>query len=157
MKPDPRSPQIWAFRAMGAAVAIAIMEMLAGLTGETLTRVPFVTSIVLVMALPESDAAQPRAIIGGHFLSCVCGLLCLWFIGPGQTASAVAVGLATFAMIACRAIHPPAGIGAFLVPEFQLPPSWLLGTVLTGALLLSAYRELWRLAERRFIDPHHLR
>jgi CBS-domain-containing membrane protein len=139
------------FRASGAAVAIAIMELLAAFASEPLARVPFVTSIVLVMALPSSEAAHPRAIIGGHVLSTACGFACFWLLGPGEASSAAGVGLATFCMIAFRAIHPPAGIGAFLVPLYQLPVSWLLSPVLTGALLLTGYAQLWQKAERWLI------
>jgi CBS-domain-containing membrane protein len=142
---------VWMFRAFGASVAIAVMELLAALAGEPLARVPFVTSIVLVMALPSSEAAGPRAIVGGHLLSAISGFACLWLLGPGEAASAAGVGLATFGMIAFRAIHPPAGIGAFLVPLYQLPASWLLSPVLAGALLLTVYAKLWRKAERWLI------
>jgi CBS-domain-containing membrane protein len=139
---------VWAYRALGAGAAIAIMELLARLAGEPLTRVPFVTSIILVMALPTSHAAKPRAIVGGHLLSSGCGLLCYWIIGAGETSSAVAVGLATFSMMAARSVHPPAGIGAFLVPAYQLSASWLLSPVLAGALLLTGFCKLWQLGER---------
>jgi CBS-domain-containing membrane protein len=148
MSPERPPPQIWVFRAVGAGLAIAIMELLAGLADERLARVPFVTSIVLVLALPGSEPAQPRAIIGGHLISCACGFLCFWIGGMGETASAAAAGLATFGMIAGRAIHPPAGIDAFLVPLYGLSLSWLLVPVLAGALLLTLYSKFWRLAER---------
>jgi CBS-domain-containing membrane protein len=147
----PGAP-VWAFRAVGAGLAIVIMELLAGLTGEPLARIPFVTSIVLVMALPSSEPAEPRAVIGGHVVSAACGLICLWSIGPGEAGSAAGVGLATFCMIAFRTVHPPAGIGAFLVPLYQLPASWLLSPVLAGALLLSVCAKLWHRAERWLIS-----
>jgi len=147
---EPGLP-VWMFRALGAGVGIAIMELLAALAGEPLARVPFVTSIVLVMALPSSETAGPRAIISGHLLSTACGFTCLWLIGPGEAASAAGVGLSTFCMIAFRAIHPPAGIGAFLVPLFHLSPSWLLNPVFAGALLLAVYDKLWQRAEQRLI------
>lgn len=123
------------------------MEILAGFAGQPLARVPFVTSIVLVMALPDSEAARPRAIVAGHFLSCVCGLFCLWTFGSGEASSAVAVGAATFLMIASGTIHPPAGIDAFLVPAHKLTASWLINPVLSGSLLLAMFGRFWRLGE----------
>lgn len=147
---------IWAYRAVGAAVAIAIMEALAHLTGQPLTRVPFVTSIVLVMALPDSPAATTRAIIGGHLISCGSGILCFSIFGSGEASSAVAVGAATFLMIFSRTVHPPAGIDAFLVPAQALPASWLVNPVLLGSLLLAAFGRLWRLGERYFTETHEL-
>ena len=42
------------YRSTGTATAMVIMELLAGYVEEPLWRVPFVTSIVLVTALPDS-------------------------------------------------------------------------------------------------------
>jgi hypothetical protein len=52
------------YRAVGAGVAIALMEVLARAAEEPLSRVPFVTSIVLVMALPESEGARSYNVVG---------------------------------------------------------------------------------------------
>jgi CBS-domain-containing membrane protein len=156
MKPEWDSPRIWAYRALGAAVAIGIMETIAGLAGQPLARVPFVTSIILITALPDSEAAKPRAIVGGHLVSCGCGLFCFWMFGPGETSSAVAAGAATFLMMAIGAIHPPAGIDAFLVPAHALPASWLINPVFLGSLLLAVFGKLWRLGEN-FIPAHDKR
>jgi hypothetical protein len=57
-----RRPFIWIHRAVGAGIAIGLMELLAYWGGEPLARVPFVTSIVLVTLLPQSEAARPAAI-----------------------------------------------------------------------------------------------
>jgi len=143
---------VWIYRAVGAAVAIGLMELAAALIGEPLVRMPFVTSIVLVSALPESEAARPRAVIGGHMLSTSCGLLCLHLLGSSEFASAVAVGCATLAMSALRAIHPPAGIDALLVPAHHLPAIWMLKPVLIGAVALSLYAAVWRKGEKWLVS-----
>jgi CBS-domain-containing membrane protein len=142
---------VCAWRAAGAGIAIAIMEYLAGCAGLPVFKVPFVTSIVLVMSMPESSAAKPRAIIGGHLIACACGFICLRFLGGGEASSAVAVGLVAFSMVALSAMHPPAGIDAFIVPAEGLPISWVIVPVLAGAVLLSAFGRLWYYAERRVI------
>jgi CBS-domain-containing membrane protein len=138
---------IWLHRAVGAGLAIVIMEALAALGGEPFVRVPFVTSIVLVMGLPDSDGARPYAVIAGHVLSCASGLAALALFGPGEKSAAVAVGLAVLAMLAARALHPPAGIDAMLVAAHGLPAAWLVSPVLAGAVLLVAYAALWRRLE----------
>lgn len=139
------------YRGLGAGLAIAAMEALASLAGEPVSRLPFVTSIVLVTALPDSDAAQPRAVIGGHLVSSLAGLVCQAVIGSDETAGALAVGLATFAMLITRTLHPPAGIDAFLVPINDLGLRWLASPVLVGAVMLAAYGRLWAAGERRFV------
>jgi hypothetical protein len=53
-------------------------------------------------------------------------------------------------MIAFGAIHPPAGIDAFLVPAHELTASWLISSVLPGSLMLAVFGKLWQLGERFF-------
>jgi CBS-domain-containing membrane protein len=137
------------YRAIGAGLAIGIMEAMAIIAAEPMVRVPFVTSIVLAMALPESLPAQPKAIVGGHMFSCLGGFMALYVLGPGETASAAAVGLATWLMIASRTLHPPAGIDAFLVASYGLSVDWVLNPVLIGAIMLSVFGHGWHWGERR--------
>ena len=137
------------YRALGAAVAIAGMEAFAQGIMEPLFRVPFVTSIVLVMALPRSEPSRWSSVIGGHLLSCVCGYAVLWTLGSGATAAALAVGLATLAMMGARCLHPPAGINAFLITQNALPAAWLVSPVAIGALMLVAYSYVWWEGEKR--------
>jgi CBS-domain-containing membrane protein len=139
----------WIYRVIGAGLAIAVMELLARIGHQPLARVPFVSSIVLTMALPESEPAQPYPVIGGHLLSSAAGFAVLWALGPGEVSSAVAVGLAALLMLACRAMHPPAGIDAFLVAGLGLPSNWIVNPVLIGAVLLAGYSRVWALGEHR--------
>ncbi len=125
------------------------MELLARVAHQPLARVPFVTSIVMTMALPDSEPAQPYPVIVGHLLSCAAGFATLWSLGPGEVSSAGAVGLAALLMLIARATHPPAGIDAFLVAELGLPASWILNPVLIGALLLVGFSRLWVFGEHR--------
>jgi CBS-domain-containing membrane protein len=129
------------------------MEILAHLAREPMVRVPFVTSIVLAMALPDSEPAQPRSIIGGHLLSCLAGYIALLAVPPGEAASAIGVGLCTLLMIASRTLHPPAGIDAFLVASYKLPIDWVINPVLIGALLLAGFALGWHALERRLFMP----
>jgi CBS-domain-containing membrane protein len=47
-----------------------------------LAVIPFATSIVLVIGSPDVEPAQPRALIGGHVVSTLTGLLVLKLTGP---------------------------------------------------------------------------
>jgi CBS-domain-containing membrane protein len=149
---------VWLHRALGAGLAILLMEVLAHAVGEPFAQVPFVTSIVLVMALPEQPAAKPYAVVVGHVLSALAGYAALSLLGPTETASAIAVGAALLLMVAARAVHPPAGINAFLFPTHQLSASWILSPVLAGSLILVAFAVAWRRAEslvvRRWVAPN---
>ena len=135
--------------ATGAALAIAAMELLAEGSAIPLLFVPFATSIVLVMGSPQVAAAQPRALIGGHLVATVVGLVVVKITGPGITAAALAVGLAIVAMHVTRSFHPPAGIDPLVVVLNNMSWSFLLVPVAVGACLLAALALVWHNVFRR--------
>ncbi len=137
----------------GATVAIGAMEFFAIRSAVPVMAVPFATSIVVVLGSPEVEAAQPRALIGGHLLATLVGILVVKLAGPQPWAAAVAVGLAVLAMHATRTFHPPAGIDPLLVVVNNLSWSFLLNPVFAGALLLAAFAYAWHVAVRRFDWP----
>ena len=139
--------------AAGGSVAIALMEYAAARTTMPVMAVPFATSIVLVLGSPEVEAAQPRALIGGHLLSTLVGLIVLNLAGPAPWAAALAVGIAMVAMHATQTFHPPAGIDPLLVVVESMPWTFLFIPVAAGALLLALFAYVWHLAVRRYKWP----
>jgi CBS-domain-containing membrane protein len=139
--------------AAGGAVAIGAMEAFAARSAIPLMAVPFGTSIVLVLGSPEVEAAQPRALIGGHLVATLVGLAVVKLAGPQPWAAALAVGLAMVAMHATRTFHPPAGIDPLLVVVNNMSWSFLLLPVAAGALTLALFAYVWHLAVRRFDWP----
>lgn len=130
-------------RSVGSGVAIAGMGAFAMRTGFPMMFVPFATSIVLVMGMPEAEPAQPRALVGGHVVSTLVGLAVLHLLGAGLWADAVGVALATAAMHITRTFHPPAGIDPLVVVTGHAAMSFLLVPVVAGALLLAAFAFIW--------------
>jgi CBS-domain-containing membrane protein len=61
--------------AAGGGVAIGIMEAFSISTAFPLVAIPFATSIVLVLGSPQAPPAQPRALVGGHMICTLVGLL----------------------------------------------------------------------------------
>lgn len=146
--PSRHDLAVCAWRAGGIAMAILAMELSAETGGVPLGHVPFVTSIVLVLSFPESEAAQPRSIIAGHLLSSLAGWLVSVLVGQGDLQAAAAVAIAGFAMLLARSPHPPAGLDAFLIVHNGLPLNWIASPVLIGAGLLSAFGRLLFAGER---------
>ena len=68
--------------ATARSVAIGIMEAFSVSTAFPLFAIPFATSIVLVLGSPQAGPAQPRALIGGHVVSTLIGLLVVKTFGP---------------------------------------------------------------------------
>jgi CBS-domain-containing membrane protein len=129
--------------ATGGAIAIASMEAFSITTAFPLVAIPFATSIVTVLGSPSAAPAQPRALIGGHLISTLVGLVLLKLCGPAPWAAALAVGLAMVAMHLTGTFHPPAGIDPLVVVSNNMPWSFLIVPVGVGALLLALFAFAW--------------
>ena len=127
----------------GGAVAIASMEAFSASTAFPLVAIPFATSIVTVLGSPKTEPAQPRALIGGHLLSTLVGLIIVKLCGPAPWAAALAVGLAMVAMHLTGTFHPPAGIDPLVVVVNNMSWSFLVAPVGIGALLLTLFAYAW--------------
>jgi CBS-domain-containing membrane protein len=141
--------------AAGGAIAIALMEILSEHAAFPLLFVPFATSIVLVMGSPDIEAAQPRALVGGHLVASLVGLMVVKVTGPGPWVAALAVGLAMLAMHLTRTFHPPAGIDPLVIVVNDMSWSFLLAPVAIGAFLLAALAFVWHRLCRRGLSAGH--
>ena len=146
---DHRDILAGAVAGAGAALAIGVMEWFSVASHFPLFVIPFATSIVLVIGSPEAEPAQPRALVGGHVVATLAGIIVLHLAGPQAWAAAAAVGLAVLAMVVTGTFHPPAGINPLLVVSNGLSWSFLFVPVLAGALLLMAFAFVWHRFVRR--------
>jgi CBS-domain-containing membrane protein len=129
--------------AVGGAVAIVVMEAFSIRREFPLWAIPFATSIVTVLGSPESKPAQPRALVGGHLIATIVGLVVVKIWGPDPWAAAVAVGLAMIAMHLSDTFHPPAGIDPLLVVVDDISWRFLFVPVGIGAFLLVVFAFAW--------------
>lgn len=129
--------------ATGGGIAIASMEVFSASTAFPLVAIPFATSIVTVLGSPKAEPAQPRALIGGHVISTLVGLLVVTLCGPAPWAAALAVGLAMIAMHLTGTFHPPAGIDPLVVVVNGMSWSFLIAPIAVGALLLALFAFAW--------------
>jgi len=129
--------------AAGGAIAIGAMEAFSARADYPLVAIPFATSIVLIMGTPKAEPAQPRALIGGHLVSTVIGLLVVKLCGPVAWAAALSVGLAMLGMHLTGTFHPPAGIDPLVVVVNNLSWGFLIAPVGVGALLLAGFAYAW--------------
>jgi CBS-domain-containing membrane protein len=71
----------------------------------------------IVFAMPKNITAQPRNVVGGHFVGIISGSICaaiFLVLGNGEEifmilAASASVGLSIFIMVATDTEHPPAG------------------------------------------------
>jgi CBS-domain-containing membrane protein len=75
----------------------------------------FGASAVLVYGAIKSPLAQPRNLVGGHFLSALVGVAAFKiFQGQPALAAAAAAATAIAVMLATKTLHPPGGATALI-------------------------------------------
>ena len=116
-----RSPKNFIIQSLVGTIVLAVILYFV----ETLTHAAIVaalgSSTFIVFAMPQSMAAQPRRLIGGHIVGVLCGSLCccVFLGGPiGEVILgwefttlfiyALAVGLSILLMALTNTEHPPA-------------------------------------------------
>ena len=116
-------------------VGIGVLALLTQVSGTPLILGSFGATCV-ILGLTNSPFATPKAIIGGHVLASLVGLICLNVLGSQWWAMGIAVGAAILAMRAAGVVHPPAGSNPVII--MLTHPNWtfLLFPTLTGAALL---------------------
>jgi CBS-domain-containing membrane protein len=138
--------------AAGGAIAIGSMEAFSNWRAFPLFAIPFATSIVTVLGSPKAEPAQPRALVGGHLISTLVGIMLVKLRGPAPWAAAVGVGLAMVAMHLTDTFHPPAGIDPLVVVVNNMSWSFLVVPVGIGALLLASFAFAWHNLVMRAAD-----
>ncbi len=113
------SPKGWGLAAVGALVGISMTGLLTGVVAGSdwrapLLMAPLAASSVLLFGFPASPMARPWAIIVGHVVSALVGVVVAHLIPNLIFASGLAVALAILAMAATRSMHPPGGSTALI-------------------------------------------
>jgi CBS domain-containing membrane protein len=130
-----------------AAAALFAIALTGLFTALTLGPAPLLVAsmgaaAVLLYTLPSSPLAQPWPLLGGHLVSAAIGVACAQWLPWPWLAAGVAVGLAIFAMIALRCLHPPGGAIALNAvvggPAVQAMGYGFVALVLCNALLMLA-------------------
>lgn len=135
---------VWSW--IGAFTGIALVSTISSFvlegTGLTLIIGSFGASAVLIYGAVESPLAQPRNLIGGHFVSAIVGVACWQLLGDhAYLAAPAAVATAIAVMQFTNTLHPPGGATALIAviggdQIHQLGYFYVIMPVTIGAVLL---------------------
>jgi CBS-domain-containing membrane protein len=104
---------------------------------QVLFLIPSLASSAIMLFMSYNNVfAQPRNVMGGHFVSAIAALILGHFFGQEWWAIAMVVVLASILMIITHTIHPPGGgtaIAAYL-GNYSIPV--LLGNVILDAFII---------------------
>ena len=132
---------IWS--AIGGTIAITLALLLVADRNSPFLLASLGGSTVFLFVLTETEAAQPRALLGGHIGGALVGILCYQVFGDGLWVSVTAVVLTMMFMVVTRTIHPPAGANPLIMVHHHAGFLSLLNPVLAGVLTLFLVAMLW--------------
>jgi len=134
----------WSF--LGAFLGIGLVAMINHyfLEGTALVLLigSFGASAVLIYGALKSPLAQPRNLLGGHFISALIGVTAFKLLDPHLwLAAALAVATSIALMHATKTLHPPGGATALIAviggPQIhRLGYLYALCPVAAGAALM---------------------
>lgn len=148
----PSERLIWAaFTFVNSFLTITLLAALAMLAGAPFVFPSLGPTAFLFFFVPRSPAASPRHAIYGHAIGLLCGYASLWVFGLQQAPSAMNAGVdvprilaaalslsSTGAlMIACKAVHPPAGATTLIVSLGIVTTPWHLVIIECAVVLLT--------------------
>ncbi|WP_084143330.1 HPP family protein [Methylocapsa acidiphila] len=121
---------------LGAFIAISVVAFAAAASQLPWVLGSFGASCFILFGFPDSPFAQPRCVIGGHFLASATGLIVLSLFGAHWWSMALAVAASIALMQLTRTAHPPAGSNAAIVMLSTPNWSFLIIPTLLGACAL---------------------
>jgi CBS-domain-containing membrane protein len=132
---------IWS--AIGGAIAITLALLFVAGSNSPFLLFSLGGSTVFLFVLTETEAAQPRALLGGHIGGALIGILCYQVFGDALWVSATAVVLTMVYMVVTRTIHPPAGANPLIMVDHHAGFLSLLNPVGAGVLTLFIVAMVW--------------
>jgi CBS-domain-containing membrane protein len=129
--------------AIGGGIAISLALLL--VTGRNSPFLLFSLggSTVFLFVLTETEAAQPRALLGGHIGGALIGILCYQLFGDALWVSVTAVVATMMFMVVTRTIHPPAGANPLIMVDHHAGFLSVLNPVGAGVLTLFIVAMVW--------------
>lgn len=143
MKMEKNTVRDLSWSVVGALIAIAIALWFVADGRSLLLLASLGSSTVILFTLTDSEAAQPRALFGGHLGGALIGILAFRFFGDGLWVSVLAFVLTMVFMVLTRTIHPPAGANPLLMVHNHAGMGILINPVLLGVGLIFIAAIIW--------------
>jgi len=139
LAPTVRPARHWkhaAWSLVSSILGLTAITVLAHVVHSKLLIGSLGASAVLLFGAPDSPLAQPRNLIGGHFLSAIVGVGVVMLGGSSEIWMSVAVGLSILLMYLTHTLHPPGGATALIAVHDQVDWSFPFMPVALGAFVL---------------------
>ncbi len=134
-------PSLWF--AAGVLAALLVCQA----AGLSTLFPPLAGTAVIVFGAPRSAMARWQAVVGGHLLSAIVGIVCIRYAPVGWWTCALVAGSAGafLLMLITDTVHSPAGANPAVIAGLASPPLSVLGALVMGLLAVLLVARLSRL------------
>src|SRR5512143_3579818 len=143
MEMDRKRLRDLSWSAIGATAAISGALLLVADERSPFLLASLGGSTVFLFALSETEAAQPRALFGGHIGGALIGILGFQMFGDALWVSVLAVVLTMVFMVVTKTVHPPAGANPLFMVHNHAGVGVLFNPVCLGVATLFSVAYLW--------------
>ncbi len=121
---------------VGGFIALALISYLALHGGAPMLLASFGASCAILFGMPDSRAARPRNLVGGHTISAIVAVLTVAVMGCTVISIPIAVMASVLLMIATDTLHPPGGATALFGVASAASPGYILMPTMVGVAIL---------------------
>lgn len=140
----------------GSFFTISLVFYLVNLTDNHIWLASFASSTALLVTTSTHSVAQPRALIFGHLICALVGILCYQVLGEHWWVFAFSLSFGILLMLATRSFHPPAAANTVIMVHAHAGFIILITTILLGTLsLVLATAILTRLLQSQTPYPRY--
>ena len=109
---------------------------LVNLTDNHIWLASLASSTALLFTASNHSVAQPRALILGHLICALIGILLYDFFGDHWWVLSMSLSLGIFLMLLSRTFHPPAAANTVIMIHVHASFMILISTILLGTVSL---------------------
>jgi len=144
---------------LGGFLCISLLAYLNSFDESNLWLIPpFGASMVLVMSVHESPLAHPKNVFFGHVISALSGVIVYSTFGFSYLSVGFGVGLAIFAMMLTKTVHPPAGANPIIAILGAKELGFVLLPVALGAAFIVLFAIFYnKLMKRKYFTFQDLK
>lgn len=127
----------------GASAGIALALHLTSLPASPFLFASLGGSAVFLFGLTSADAAQPRALFGGHLGAAIIGIAFYQIWGDALWVYALAQATVLVYMLVTKTTHPPAGANALIMIHGHAAWTELWQPIFIGVMSLALVTVAW--------------
>lgn len=121
---------------LGSFLTISLVFYLVNLTGNHIWLASFASSTALLFISSNHSVAQPRALICGHLICALVGIVFYHWFEDHWWVMAMSLSVGIFLMLATRTFHPPAAANTVIMVNAHASFVVLISTILLGTVSL---------------------